>query len=374
MKNKIIYYKKLLKLIEILQEDKLYPKKYTNEKLKHELANLYMGWWLLGQSSVSKKDKEQLLAILPEIVYHIIQSIFYDTIGHYDQEIRDFLINTKEYFKKYDILVNVYNALTNNINEIQSKFQDFNSYDEYEFDDFGYGQSHNTENIDIILTNISNYIKELEKSPLHSLLLQMYESVSKIYNLNTFEIGDSLEEPIDKWIEKLKQINKDVWKSYAYYSARDELTGIVYLLNSYLEENSRTIMSAFSNFEEIKEEIISQVNLLINICDNMLYSTQVAPKYMDKPYYDGFYKYFLPLYYEYRAYLLQPTKEIFEKLMVQIDHIKDIQHHSDFFWTSLKKDTMDFISNAKISELTHYLSDPDIKRIYKKYKLLFNVD
>ena len=328
--NYLIYYKKLLQLIETLQDKEVYPKEYTNEKLKHELANLYMGWYLLGLG-IDKEDKKLLIVqLLPTFVTFIVQSIFYDVINHYNQEIKLLIDTVDDFFE----MLPIFNEEINNFLEKVLKEKEINKEDRNK-----------------IVDMFNNFVKKVAEGEDLTLATTMANKLDKIFGRE-----EKNKYSIDEWIDKMEQIPHDLWKKFAY---NEKIT---------FDTDYENLYKFISSFNEIRKDF-SQI---IDIIQRTIEPRESMSYYFDKPYYEGFYKYFLPLYNKFKTYLLHPTKDSFEKLMMQIDHIKDIQHHSDFFWESLEKDTMDFISNASINELLQYVTDPDIKKIYKKYYILIN--
>jgi len=358
MKNKIIYYKKLLKLIESLKEKEIYPKKYSNEKLKHELSNLYVVEFLISNSYVYKEDKNTLITtISPTIITHIVQSLFYDVIGHYDQEIEDFY----EAYQKFDTAQKYF---YNKLADLSNIYTDLLKKNKLSSEDKK------------ILSKIINNLPIIYKNEIVDEILKtvnlLTEILYKNFNPNTFQIGDSLKHSIQDWINKMKQIPQSIWKAFAYYNSdRGSIMNyksITVIFDEYYNDITDLVKKDPFTFKPLEKTYIDLEDIIETLWDE----EKVIFFHMDKPYYDAFYNNLLPLYNEFQSYLIDPKKDSFEKLIYLIDHIKDLQHHSNFFWTSLKKDTMDFISHTSINKLIQYVTDPDIKKIYKKYYILFN--
>jgi len=355
----ITYYKKLLKLIESLKNEEIYPKYFTSEGLTHELANLYVGWYLLGLS-IEQEDKNLLIdGILPTIVTHIIQSIFYDTISHYQEEMLKFY-NIYDEFKNLD-----YIAFDEKLGDIEIVAGNAVKNNELSAKDY--------QTILQIIHTIDEIKEKNTNKEEISLIESMADNIYTIIDSEKLNMGNVYNYSINKWIEDLKKIPKDIWKKFAYHYKKYGITDVEKYeqIIDYIKNNYK-LDEILDKDSTISKDLNYVINEFIYATNELLHSEVALFLYMDKPYYEGFYKYFLPLYNEFKAYLLHPTKDGFEKLMMQIDHIKDIQHHSDFFWTSLQRPTMDFISHAKIKELIQYVNDSDIKKIYKKYYPMFN--
>ena len=354
---KIIYKNKLLKLIESFKNEEVYPKHLDVTTLAYELVNLYVGWFFIN-SSIEKEDKEFLvMGVMPDIVTHIVQSIFYDSIGHYDQELDSFW--------------GIYTDLDIDGENAEDSWAVL--YDEYK--DLLKDNKLTTENKEILeetLQEIKKVIEEIKTAPDLQLLDSFTDALGNLFDIDSIKNEQNLDQPIDDWINKMKQIPKDLWEEFAYYFENGSSLSMDFLLYT-LDNNLVDIESIYKESPNIFNDFFDYYKGFINDSKNQSSIEVAIFHYMDYPYYEGFYNGLLPLYNEFKAYLLDPTVNTFNKVMSQIDHVKDLQHHSNFFWNTLPKETMDFISHAKISDLLKYVSDSDIKNIYKKYYSILNV-
>jgi len=363
MKN-IIYYKQLLKLIESLQDEKIYPKKYTNNELKHELSNLYVSW-LLTNSSIDKKDKNFLITgIMPNIVTNIVQSIFYDSLY--------FIV--EDWNEETNLLGDFLQLLYFIERQIQYALKELEKCD------------NNIEEKTELSTFIISVQKEIQKILIDS-TIQNLEHLWKQWNdiimdYSIEKIRNILSKSIDQIIQILQQIPKNLWYNYLIKDSK-KLSNYLYRLLTKLVKTTNKLRQKMGdivdkikkyhdvNLKKCMAKPFEELNDILSIPDDL--RTQFTfglSEYFSIPYYNAIYNGILPLYNKFKIYLLNPTKNTFENLLQQIDHIKDLHHHSNFFWASLKRDTMDFISNAPIDKLIQYVTDPDIKRIYKKYYLM----
>ena len=357
--KKSIYYKQLLKLIESLKEKEIYPKDYDIDDLKYVLVNLYVSWWLINNKNVNKKDKELLATIiLPDLVTHTIQSVFHDSIEHFDQEILLFC-----YFA---------NHLDSDVIRLSEIYENL----EYYYEELTKNNLLNSEEnkiISKILQEIKKRIDHVEDVTSFNIIESLYPYIEEIFKISVnfndlpYMKEDNLEEPISKWINKMKQIPTNLWKQLANYYGPFFYKS----LHDFLEEKLFDL-ETFSEENENLEEFLSDYSELVEMTDEQFRMERSSCSYLDMVYYKGFYNGLLPLYNKFKTYLLHPTIKTFNEVMQQIDYVKDLQHHTNFFWHTLRRPIINFISYSKIDELIQYVTDSDIKKIYKKYYILIN--
>ena len=304
-------------LIESLKPRIIYPKKLSFEILRSKLANLYVGSILLSYLEYFK-DKEDIdilkFAIFDDGVIPVVQSIFYDTIGHYNQEVRDFLFKAIDHFE--DIMVKL-DEFKNRLPEKEKK-------------------------------ELNELIKKIDNDPCIIHLLRLAGDAFKYYYPLLDVSVSSIS--INNWVEALAHFDSHNWKEFTLCGVRSYPT-------------VRNLFNELKNFLHKLDNNKTVSDLLSGVI-----VITFPFRYMDEPYYKPFHTLFYPLYELIKDYNYH-TVSTLQEIITLIDRLKDIQHHSDFFWNSFDRKLIEFISNAKLTDLLPYVDNKEIKSIYKKYKV-----
>ena len=377
MKN-IIYYKKLLQLIESLKNKEIYPEQYSGEELKHKLADLYMGWYLSTDFRIPKEDREILIIqVLPDIFVSLTQSLFYDVMMHFDVELYHFILNYDEFREIFSLAEE---SLQNIFQLIDTLTQDIRTYKKREHDDKQLILTGFINNLQLSKQLFKQYSKDYQKDleEIKNALFPFAQKLDEEFNFEGFSPYTLIQYSIDEWIKTMQKIPSHIWKKYAYFhknikNINNDIEKIYKWGMEHIYQKIETILKNMINKfniwnrRQVAKNLFILKDYFISLYELASYTFDMF-HFLDEPYYEAFINGIEPYYFKLKTYLSMPTEQNLKQVMIIFDHLKDLQHHSNFFWDTLDKPTMDFISHAKIFELAQYITNSKIRKIYNQYQ------